>query len=242
VGGPENAHTEPVDKSDLATRYELTGDERAFEEAQPQYERALADHADDPRLLLEYGYLLQSHGRNEIRRAAELYERAIALDPDDDKLRYQLISARAALDEPAHAIDEYEERIAAEPGDLRWHRLLSTAYLMAGRHVEAGRVVEAGLRLAPEERTLIANRGEVKAAAGDPEGALADWRLALELDREDIGPRYSSAFLLEREGRTAEAADAWRSIIAWCEARGLTLETEWPKRELERLHRILTSG
>ncbi|MBV8998366.1 MAG: hypothetical protein JO304_04855, partial [Solirubrobacterales bacterium] len=49
------------------------------------------------------------------------------------------------------------------------------------------------------------------------------------------GALYSSAFLLEREGRLADAADAWRSIIEWNESRGFTLQTEWPKHELERL-------
>ena len=46
----------------------------------------------------------------------------------------------------------------------------------------------------------------------------------LELEPEDIGALYSRAFLLEREGRLAEAADAWRSIIEWNEARGFTLQ------------------
>jgi hypothetical protein len=40
---------------------------------------------------------------------------------------------------------------------------------------------------------------------------------------------------LEREGRPAEAADAWRAIIDWSELRGYDLEAVWPKEELERL-------
>ena len=52
---------------------------------------------------------------------------------------------------------------------------------------------------------------------------------------ESIGGLYMSAFLLEREGRLAEAIDAWRSIIDWNESRGYTLQTIWPKQELERL-------
>jgi hypothetical protein len=75
----------------------------------------------------------------------------------------------------------------------------------------------------------------VKAGVGDPDGAFADWRLALELDSEDIGPLYSSTFLLETEGRFEEAAEAWRSIVDWTESRGLVLEAQWPKRELDRL-------
>ena len=43
---------------------------------------------------------------------------------------------------------------------------------------------------------------------------------------EDIGPLYSTAFLLERERRPEEAIDAWRQIIAWSEERGLSREAE----------------
>jgi hypothetical protein len=41
-------------------------------------------------------------------------------------------------------------------------------------------VIAAGLELVPDDRVLLANRGEVKAGTGDPNGALADRRLALE--------------------------------------------------------------
>jgi tetratricopeptide (TPR) repeat protein len=64
----------------------------------------------------------------------------------------------------------------------------------------------SGLELASDDRYLISCRGEVKAGRGDPDGALADWRRALELDTEDISPLYSSAFVLELEGRLEEAA------------------------------------
>jgi len=48
---------------------------------------------------------------------------------------------------------------------------------------------------------------------------------------------YSSAFLLERQGRLEEAMEAWRYVIGWSDARGFSLDTEWPKQELERLRR-----
>jgi tetratricopeptide (TPR) repeat protein len=97
------------------------------------------------------------------------------------------------------------------------------------------KVVGAGLELTPNDAALHALRGEAKAGLGDAEGALADWRRALELEPDDIGPLYSSAFLLEREGRVAEAIDAWQAIIDWNEARGYSLQTPWPRQELDRL-------
>jgi len=175
-------------------------------------------YEDDARLLNSYGFLLESHARNELRQAVALYERAIEVDPDWDKPHYQLISARAGL---------------------REHRFLAHAYLAANSYAKALEIAEAGLVLAPGDAALTAARGEAKAGLGEVEGALADWRRALELDPEDIGALYSSAFLLERQGRHRESAAAWQAIIDWNDARGLSLESEWPNRELERLRQLL---
>jgi tetratricopeptide (TPR) repeat protein len=80
-----------MDRRELLRRYEALNDERDFSAATALYERSLAEEGEDPRLLVEYGYLLECHGRNQLRRAAELYERAVKLDPGYDKAHYQLI-------------------------------------------------------------------------------------------------------------------------------------------------------
>jgi len=219
---------------ELLERYEALGEESDFLAARSLYEQALAaDH--DARVLTDYGYLLECHARLELRRAVELYERAIQLDPSDDRPHYQLIMARAGLQEPELPIASYQQRVARSPDDVREYRFLATAYLSAHAFEQTREAVNGGLALAPDDGPLVAIRGEAKAGLGDPEGALADWRRALELEPEDISALYSSAFLLEREGRLDDAADAWRSIIEWNQSRGFTLQTKWPKQELERL-------
>jgi tetratricopeptide (TPR) repeat protein len=228
-------------KEDLMELYEARGDEAAFRQALPLFESAVAG-APSPEDLRHYGYLLECHGRQWLRRAVTQYERAIELDPSLDKVRYQLISARAGLREPEREVDVYEKRLAAAPDDVREHRLLACAYLAAGAYGKAREVAERGLSLAPEDPILMYDRGEARSKTGDPDGALADWRRALSIEPEDIGPLYMSAFLLEREGRIAEAIEAWRSIIEWSHARGNELDTEWPKRELGRLGGELAEG
>ena len=175
-----------MDVSELLARYEARGDGRDFEAAKPLFEQALAE-AEDARLLTGYGYLLESHGRNEVRQAAALYERAIELDPDDDKPHYHLIGARAGLREPERAVAVYEQRLAASPGSLREYRFLGHAYLTAHAYTRALDIAEAGLALAADDAVLVAVQGEAKAGLGDAEGALSDWARALELDPEDIG-------------------------------------------------------
>ena len=223
-----------MEMNELLERYESLGEERDYLAAKPLYEQAAAG-TSDPRILNSYGYLLYCHAQRELRLAATLYEGAIKLDPSYDKPHYQLISARAALREPERAIATYERRLADSPTELREHRFLAQAYLTGHDYARALAIAEAGLALAADDAALIATRGEARAGLGDVEGALADWQCALALEPEDIGALYSSAFLLEREGRLDESAAAWQAIIDWNGARGLTLETVWPKQELERL-------
>jgi len=224
------------EKKRLMELYEATGDQDTFAQAKWLYEQALTGAgAADRGVLQGYGYLLYCHGQYSLRDAVARYERAIELDPGADQPRYQWIMAKAALREPEQAIALYQQRLAGSPGDVREHRFLANAYLAAREWGEAGRVVDAGLALAPDDRMLLEVRGQVRAATRDPEGALADWRRAVEVDPENIGPVYSSAFLLERLGRLQEAVAAWRFIVDWCQSRDAALTAEWPKRELARL-------
>jgi tetratricopeptide (TPR) repeat protein len=223
-----------VTKDELLERYEALGEERDFLAAKPLFEQALAERAD-ARTLSDYGYLLECHGRRELRTAIELYEQAIELDPGYDKPHYQLISAHAGLQEPEVAVAIYERRLAAAPNEPREHRFLATAYLKAHDYEQALAIIAKGLDLVAEDAALVELRGEARAGLGDVEGALEDWRHALELDTGSIGGLYMAAFLLEREGRAAEALETWRTIIDWNQSRGYALQTLWPRQELERL-------
>jgi tetratricopeptide (TPR) repeat protein len=79
-----------MERHELLEPYESTGEEKYFLEAKPLYEEALAI-APQPQLPVEYGYLLECHGRYAIRRAVEQYERAIELDPNSDRTHHQVI-------------------------------------------------------------------------------------------------------------------------------------------------------
>jgi tetratricopeptide (TPR) repeat protein len=230
-----------MDRHELLEWYESTGDERYFQEARPLYEEAVAA-VSDAQLLLEYGYLLECQGRNAIRLAIAQYERAIELDPLADAPRYQLINARAAVLDTDEEIARYEAHVLASPRDVRGCRLLASAYLAAHEFAKARELLAAALELEPQDPALIAARGDARARLGDPDGALADWRRALELDSENIGPLYSSAFLLDREGRLEEAVNAWQAILDWNQTRGYTLQSRWPSEELERLRGKLADG
>ena len=150
-----------MDKDELLERYEALGQDEDFLAAKPLFEAEIQRreqseaglHGPDAALLLrQYGYLLQCHGRIAIRRAIEQYERAIALDPGADKVRYQWIGAKAALFEPEDAITLYRQRVAASPRDVRELRFLAHAYLAAKDFDAAKGVIDTGL--APRGRPI----------------------------------------------------------------------------------------
>jgi tetratricopeptide (TPR) repeat protein len=219
----------------LLDEYEARGDEQTFETAKRQYEAALAETPDNPLLLRDYGYLQECHGRRAIETAARAYERAIELDPTPQQTRLQLIHGQAALGRSEEAVASYRRRVSERPDDIAELRCLAYAHLSARDFEAADQTIADGLDRAPQDARLVELRGDLLAATGSTEPALACWQRALELDPENLSPRYSSVFLLERDGRFEEATAAWRSILDWCEERGYELDAEWPRRELARL-------
>jgi tetratricopeptide (TPR) repeat protein len=195
---PSEERVISMNKDELLERYEALGELDDYLAAKPLFERAI-EQQPTALVVKQYGYLLECHGRIIIRRAIEQYERSIALDPGVDQAQLQWIGAKASLGEPETAIDLYRARVAAAPGDIRELRFLVSAYLSARDFDAAAGVIEAGLALDPDDWALIMAQGQVKEARGDADGALADWRHALELKPEALSPVYSSAFLLERE-------------------------------------------
>src|SRR5579859_6507302 len=145
--------------SRLMNEYEALGPrpggESAYTEAMLAYQQLLAEHPEDARLHLEYGYLQECHGRNLIRAAAGRYERAIELDPGWDKPHYQLIFARSALHESERVIELYKERLAASPGQIREYQFLASAYLRSGALEQASEVIAAGRNLDPDDDVLL---------------------------------------------------------------------------------------
>ena len=138
-------------------------------------------------------------------------------------------------------IPRYEARLAESPGDADAYRFLALAYFYDHDHPAAARVIAAGLERFPGEPGLIEQQGDLYAVTGRPEDALTWWRRAARAAPDDYGisMHYSAAFLLERLGRLAEAADEWRFIVNWCEEHDATIEATWPRQMLQGIEAAL---
>ena len=115
---------------------------------------------------------------------------------DDRKMRLlELYEARGDPETFAEAKRLCEQALAgAEASDPE--TLIAYGYLLEchGRYALRQAVAQY------ERAIELDVRGDARAATGDPDGPLADWRRAVEVDAENLSPVYSSALLLERLG------------------------------------------
>ena len=191
-----------MEKEDLLERYEAYGDESVYAEAKRLYEEALAGDGADARVLNELGYLQECHGRRSIRAAVDCYQRAIDMDPQWPKPHLQLIHAVAALGETHTMIDRYHQRLAGAPGEPSAHRFLAQAYLYAHDYDHAAQVIGDGLELAPDDPALIELQGDLFAATGRVDDALARWQRAFTIDPDNLS-------------RATARRSSWSARTAW---------------------------
>jgi tetratricopeptide (TPR) repeat protein len=176
-----------------------------------------------------------------VRDAAGYYKQAIDADPDWAKPRFQQIGALRALHDVYELIPGYETWLAEHPDEPTAYQLLALAYRYDHDHPNAARVIAAGLERFPGDPGLIEQQGDLYAATGRYDDALAWWQGAAQAAPDDYGisMHYSAAFLLERMGRLPEAAGEWRFIIGWCEEHDATIEATWPRQMLQLIEAAL---
>jgi tetratricopeptide (TPR) repeat protein len=116
-------------------------------------------------------------------KLADAALRALSRAVDDAPKRAELVEATAALEvrlgDPSAATVRLERFVAVSPERARAHALLSEARRARLDLDGALDAVHAGLALAPEDPTLLTERGTVLQTRGDLAGAEADWRRAL---------------------------------------------------------------
>jgi tetratricopeptide (TPR) repeat protein len=154
---------------------------------------------------------LQAAGRFE--EAVAAYRRAIAVAPDDARLRNELGASLFQLRRFSEAADAFQAAVDRDRGyAVAWFNL-GNALRNAGRAAFAVSAGERFVELAPADPDGWFALAESHDASGDPKGALAAYQsyLALEKrpDRERLVARARNA-VAALEARTA-AADPYQS-------------------------------
>ncbi|WP_260477787.1 tetratricopeptide repeat protein [Nonomuraea sp. WAC 01424] len=172
------------------------------EEALADYERAM--RAGPPLPEAYYNRAELRTVRGDVEGALADLGTVIELDPSclDAYINRAGLLAASERDEEARA--DVTAGLARAPGNPHLLTVLGQLETAAGRFEEAGAALDLAVEHAPELAAAWGNRGVLRHATGDGEGAVADLTRAIELDRQpDL---YANrAVALRALGRTAEA-------------------------------------
>jgi len=158
--------------------------------------------ADTARMLLQMG------------RAAEaipMFEAALRVEPDSPGWLGQLAQVYLDQGNPARAAELLERAASVSGGNARFLQTLGVAYQQAGNADGAAEAFRRALQNDPRSDTTRALLGEQLLAAGRTDDAIATVREGLDQGSPALYRALGS--LLERSGRGAEAAEAYREYV-----------------------------
>ncbi len=104
----------------------------------------------------------------------------------------------------------FRSALAEDPEDYRAWNNLGLAYTREGMEEEGAEAYARALRVKPDHAPALVNLGNLLAARGEYEAALARFREALEIDPGLFELHRAAAFCLERLNRFSEAAQELR--------------------------------
>jgi cytochrome c-type biogenesis protein CcmH len=114
-------------------------------------------------------------------------------------------------------IAQVEEHLANNPNDARGWEVIAPVYLRMGRVEDAVKARRNALRVGGETAERQADLGLALVAAGNgivTAEAKAAFERAVALNGEDVRSRYFLGLAAKQDGREADAAAIWRSLLA----------------------------
>ncbi len=105
--------------------------------------------------------------------AADAYQAALSIAPDDPDLHRGFANVLLALGKPQLALAHLEIAVSKNTGDARIYNALGVAHDLAGRHDLAQEDYRKGIALAPDQLSLRNNLGLSEALSGDFNGGIA---------------------------------------------------------------------
>lgn len=118
---------------------------------------------------------------NEVERAYDAFDAALAIRPGESELRMQRGLANALLGRYFDAIDDLNAVIDRDPANSDALVLRATAYRRLGGAALANDDVERALAANPDHPDALLERGILRQLANDGDGARQDWRRLIRL-------------------------------------------------------------
>lgn len=183
--------------------------QRALEAVRPGLKR----HPDDAAMLAIAGEAALK--LNQAKEAAGYFERASQLTPESSRSRTGLALSHIAAGDTSAGIEELEEAIELDAGNLQADVALITTLMRQREYDKALAAVERMEQKAAPTSALPSNlRGSVLAARGDFPAARAAFEKALQIDPKYFPAAANLATLDLREGHPGDARQRYETLLS----------------------------
>jgi len=197
-----------------------------LKEAEASFQVVLNVVPDDPAALDGAGRVAFENG--ELEKAADLFQRALAKDPEATSLHYRLGQTYRALGETDKARAELGmagERIPTVDDPLlayvQAHTRGAEHYLQAAAQAEAAGQPLAAINfydlatsIDPTNIDALLKLGELQGSVGQIDGAFGTFGLVLSQDPSNPRANYFAGTILERWGKEDEARERYEKALA----------------------------
>jgi tetratricopeptide (TPR) repeat protein len=180
-------------------------------------------------------------GAGDYDQAVSKFRQALAQEPDEPAVRFQLARVLAALGRFEEARVEFATVVVAAPQNAAARRGEVTALLLLERYGEARRKLEEGLTALPREGQLAHILARLLATA--PDDQVRDGELALRLAESvyEVKKLYETgetvAMAHAELGQFDRAIELQRQLIAQAEGEGDSERVESLRQRLESYER-----
>jgi tetratricopeptide (TPR) repeat protein len=193
------------------------------EAALEQLAAAIAGAGDAPEAAYAHYVTGLIHSeRDEPEPAAEAFEKAVALRPDDAAALLQLGTARRRLLDHAGSLQAFRRAVELTPADARARYELGRELLEADQPAEAVTHLRAALSSSPDDRSALYSLARALQLDGRPEEArellarLREIAGRSGLDDQstfEAGRLNNAGIELEQSGRLAAAVERYRAAL-----------------------------
>ncbi len=150
--------------------------------------------------------------RKQYDKAVEHCSRAVALDPNDATLHYNLGNAYMGLGRVEDAVASYRKALKMDANLPDTQYNLGIALARLKRYDEAVKAFQETLKLDPNRAGGYNNLGSAFAMSGQFEAALAQYRRALALEPNDP-PWCNIGYVYTQLGKPADAREAYNQAL-----------------------------
>ena len=208
---PNNWEAHLILALSLAQQEKYSEAAKAFKKARelaPENKKKLVYDNQRSFFVTNYNKGISANTMMDYRQAAEYFEKAIAVDPDDPKGYINLGVAYSMLNEHDKSLEAFKNAIKVDSTSVEAWRNLGITYQARGEYEEAAKAFAKVVELSPDDYDGLFSLGDMYFQLGEHQKALESYKKAAEIKGDDAALQYqigATLFILEKYKEAGQA-------------------------------------